>query len=163
MATVRKIWGVPSRRASFATHERRGRGREVLAGYLARRFSLMILTLFGISVIIFVLLRLVPGNIADILFDSAGMINPAEKKQIEHELGLDRPIAVQYAQWIGGLMEGDLGYSYKSQRPAIEEIAPRIPITAKLAPPALVFSVLLGVPLGVVSAVRQNSALDYVL
>jgi len=134
-----------------------------LAGYLARRFSLMILTLFGISVIIFVLLRLVPGNIADILFDSAGMINPAEKKQIEHELGLDRPIAVQYAQWIGGLMEGDLGYSYKSERPAIEEIAPRIPITAKLAALALVFSVLLGVPLGVISAVRQNSALDYVL
>ena len=79
----------------------------------------MILTLFGISVIIFVLLRLVPGNIADILFDSAGMINPAEKQQIERELGLDRPIAVQYAQWIGGLMRGDLGYSYKSERPAI--------------------------------------------
>src|SRR6266446_6299610 len=123
----------------------------------------MILTLFGISVIIFVLLRLVPGNIADILFDSAGMINPVEKKQIEHELGLDRPIAVQYAQWIGGLMEGDLGYSYKSERPAIEEIVPRIPITAKLAALALAFSVLLGVPLGVISAVRQNSALDYVL
>jgi peptide/nickel transport system permease protein len=134
-----------------------------LAGYLARRFSLMILTLFGISVIIFVLLRLVPGNIADILFDSAGMINPAEKQQIERELGLDRPIAVQYAQWIGGLMRGDLGYSYKSERPAIEEIAPRIPITAKLAALALAFSVLLGVPFGVISAVRQNSALDYVL
>ncbi len=131
-----------------------------MAGYLARRFSLMILTLFGISVIIFVLLRLVPGNIADILFDSAGMINPAEKKQIEHELGLDRPIAVQYAQWIGGLMEGDLGYSYKSERPAIEEIVPRIPITAKLAALALAFSVLLGVPLGVISA---QSAWDELL
>ncbi len=134
-----------------------------MAGYLARRFSLMILTLFGISVIVFVLLRLVPGNIADILFDSAGMINPADKKQIESELGLDRPIAVQYAAWIGGLFEGDLGYSYKTERPAIEEIAPRIPVTAKLAALALVFSVLFGVPLGVVSAVRQNSTLDYVL
>lgn len=134
-----------------------------MAGYLARRFSLMILTLFGISVIVFVLLRLVPGNIADILFDSAGMINPADKKQIERELGLDRPIAVQYAAWIGGLFEGDLGYSYKTERPAIEEIAPRIPVTAKLAALALVFSVLFGVPLGVVSAVRQNSTLDYVL
>lgn len=134
-----------------------------MAGYLARRFSLMILTLFGISVIVFVLLRLVPGNIADILFDSAGMINPADKKQIERELGLDRPIAVQYAAWIGGLFEGDLGYSYKTERPAIEEIAPRIPVTAKLAALALVFSVVFGVPLGVVSAVRQNSTLDYVL
>src|SRR5260221_11724290 len=93
----------------------------------------MILTLFGISVIIFVLLRLVPGNIADILFDSAGVINPAEKKQIEHELGLDLPIAVQYAQWIGSLMGGDLGYSYKSDRPAVEVITPRIAITAQPA------------------------------
>ncbi|HEX7967105.1 MAG TPA: ABC transporter permease [Stellaceae bacterium] len=134
-----------------------------MLGYLARRFSLMIVTLFGISVIIFVLLRLLPGNIADILFDSAGLINPAEKQQIERELGLDRPIPVQYAAWIGGMIEGDLGYSYKTERPAIEEIAPRIPITAKLAALALAFSVLLGVPLGVVSAVRQNTALDYLL
>jgi peptide/nickel transport system permease protein len=134
-----------------------------VAAYLARRFSLMVLTLFGISVIVFVLLRLVPGNIADILFDSAGMINPADKKQIEQELGLDRPIAVQYASWIGGLFEGDLGYSYKTDRPALEEIAPRIPVTAKLAALALAFSVLFGVPLGVISAVRQNSALDYLL
>ena len=134
-----------------------------MAAYLVRRFALMLATLFGISVIIFVLLRLVPGNIADILFDSAGMINPADKVQLEHELGLDRPIAVQYAAWIGGLLQGDLGYSYKSERPAIEEIAPRIPITATLAALALAFSVLLGVPLGVVSAVRQDTGLDYLL
>jgi peptide/nickel transport system permease protein len=91
------------------------------------------------------------------------MINPADKQQIERELGLDRPIVVQYASWIGGLFEGDLGYSYKTDRPAIEEIAPRIPVTAKLAGLALAFSVLFGVPLGVISAVRQNSALDYLL
>ena len=134
-----------------------------MLAYLVRRFSLMLLTLFGISVIIFVLLRLVPGNIADILFDSAGLINPAEKAQIERELGLDKPIPVQYAIWIGGLLHGDLGYSYVSERPALEEILPRIPITAKLAALALAFSILLGVPFGVISAVKQNSAVDYVL
>jgi peptide/nickel transport system permease protein len=134
-----------------------------VGAYLTRRFLLMILTLFGISVIIFVLLRLVPGNIADILFDSAGMINPAEKLQIEKELGLDKPIAVQYLGWIGGLLSGDLGYSYVSERPALGEIALRIPITAKLAALALLFSVLFGVPLGVVSAVKQDSALDYLV
>jgi peptide/nickel transport system permease protein len=123
----------------------------------------MVVTLFGVSVIIFALLRLVPGNIADILFDSAGLINPAEKKEIEAELGLDRPIVVQYGQWMGGLLQGDLGYSYKSERPAIEEIAPRLPVTAKLAALALVFSILFGVPLGIASAVRQDTALDYVL
>jgi peptide/nickel transport system permease protein len=134
-----------------------------LAGYLLRRFALMLVTLFGISVVIFVLLRLVPGNIADILYDAAGMINPAEKAQLEHELGLDRSIPVQYAQWMGGLLTGDLGYSYVSEKPALQEILPRIPITAKLAGLALVFSVLFGVPLGVISAVKQNTGLDYVL
>jgi peptide/nickel transport system permease protein len=134
-----------------------------LASYLIRRFLLMLLTLFGISVLIFVMLRLVPGNIADILFDAAGMIDTAEKANLEKQLGLDRPIVVQYADWIGGLARGDLGYSYVSEKPAIDEIAPRIPITAKLAGLALLFSIAFGVPLGVISAVRQNTPLDYIL
>jgi peptide/nickel transport system permease protein len=123
----------------------------------------MLLTLFGISVLVFVMLRLVPGNIADIVFNAAGMIDVAEKAKLEKELGLDRPIAVQYVQWIGGLAHGDLGYSYVSEKPAIQEIAPRIPITAKLAALALSFAIIFGVPLGVISAVKQNTALDYVL
>jgi peptide/nickel transport system permease protein len=135
----------------------------MLGTYLIRRFFLMLLTLFGISVLVFTMLRVVPGNIADILFDSAGMIDVKEKAKLEVELGLDKPIIVQYAAWIGGLAHGDLGYSYVSEKPAIQEIAPRIPITAKLAGLALAFSILFGVPLGVVSAVRQNSKLDYAL
>jgi peptide/nickel transport system permease protein len=123
----------------------------------------MVLTLFGMSVLIFVMLRLVPGNIADILVDSAGIADPKEKAKIARELGLDRPIFDQYLQWIGGLVRGDLGFAYVSERPALEEIAPRIPISAKLAGLALFFSVILGVPLGVISAVRQNSAIDYLL
>jgi len=134
-----------------------------MATYLIRRLLLMVLTLFGISVLIFVLLRIVPGNIADILFDAAGMVSAAEKLKLEAELGLDKPIVVQYVDWIGGLARGDFGYTYVSERPALEEILPRIPVTAKLAALAVMFSVLLGVPLGVVSAVRQNTALDYVL
>ena len=123
----------------------------------------MLLTLFGISILIFVMLRLVPGNIADIVFNAAGMIDVAEKAKLEKELGLDKSIVVQYVQWIGGLMHGDLGYSYVSEKPAIQEILPRIPITAKVASLALAFSILFGVPLGVLSAVRQNTRLDYVL
>jgi len=134
-----------------------------LGTYLIRRLLLMILTLFGISVIIFVLLRIVPGNIADILFDAAGMVNPAEKLKLEQELGLDKPIVIQYLNWIGALLHGDFGYTYVSERPALEEILPRIPVTAKLAGLALFFSIIFGVPLGVVSAVRQNTTLDYVL
>jgi peptide/nickel transport system permease protein len=134
-----------------------------LAAYVIRRFFLMLLTLVGISILVFVMLRLVPGNIADILFDAAGMINPADKADLERQFGLDQPIMVQYVAWISGLLHGDLGYSFLSEKPALAEILPRIPITAKLAGLALTFSVLFGVPLGVISAVRQNTALDYVL
>jgi peptide/nickel transport system permease protein len=134
-----------------------------VGAYIVRRLLLMLVTLIGMSMLIFIMLRLVPGNITDIIFDSAGFVNPAAKKKIEKQLGLDQPIAVQYVTWIGGLMRGDLGYAYVSEKPAIEEILPRIPVTAKLALLALVFSTMFGVPLGVLSAVRQNTPLDYVL
>lgn len=134
-----------------------------MLSYLIRRLLLMALTLFGVSIAIFLLLRIVPGNIADILFDSAGLIDPAEKAKIVADLGLDLPLYQQYWQWIGGLLQGDLGYSYVSEKPVLEEIAPRIPITAKIAALALFFSVIAGVPLGVISAVRQNTPLDYLL
>jgi peptide/nickel transport system permease protein len=122
----------------------------------------MLLTLFGVSVLIFVLLRVVPGNIADILFDAAGFVDPHEKLNIEHEFGLDQPLWRQYATWIGALAHGDLGYSYISEKAAAQEILPRIPVSAKLAGMALLFSVLIGLPLGVLSAVRQNSLTDIV-
>ncbi len=131
--------------------------------YILRRLALMVLTLFGVSVAIFLLLRIVPGNIADILFDSAGLIDPAEKQQIIKDLGLDLPLVEQYARWIGGLAHGDLGFSYVSEKPVLDEILPRIPITARLAGLALLFAVCTGVPFGVISAVRQNTILDYVL
>jgi peptide/nickel transport system permease protein len=123
----------------------------------------MLITLFGISVIIFVLLRIVPGNIVDILFDAAGFVDPSDKANLERELGLDQSIVVQYLHWIGGLLHGDLGYSYVSEKPALDEILPRIPITARLAGLALLFSAAIGIPLGVLSALKQGSRLDYVL
>ena len=134
-----------------------------MGSYLVRRFGLMLLTLFGISVIIFAMLRIAPGNIADILFDAAGFVDQAEKAQIMKDLGLDQPLPVQYANWIGGLLHGDLGYSYVTDRPAIKEILPRIPITAKIAGLAVLFAAAIGIPLGVISAVKQNTRLDYTL
>ena len=132
-----------------------------MLSYIIRRLLLMVVTLFGVSIAIFLLLRIVPGNIADILFDSAGLIDPAEKQKIIADLGLDKSLPIQYGQWIGGLLRGDLGFSYVSEKPVIDEILPRIPITARLAGLALLFSVMMGVPLGVISAVRQNSWTDY--
>ena len=134
-----------------------------MGAYLIKRFLLMLVTLVGMSIIIFVLLRLMPGNIADIMFDSAGFVDPAEKAAIEKELGLDLPIPLQYFYWMRGLLTWDLGYSYVSEMPAVDELLPRIPITAKLAAMALGYSILFGVPLGVICAVKQDSPLDYSL
>jgi peptide/nickel transport system permease protein len=131
--------------------------------YLIHRGLMMLLTLFGMSVLIFVLLRLAPGNITDILFDSAGYVDPRDKQLIEAELGLDQPYVVQYTQWIGGLLKGDLGKSFRLEVRAWTVIAPRVPITVELALMAICIAVLLGVPTGVISAVRQDTALDYVL
>jgi peptide/nickel transport system permease protein len=131
--------------------------------YLFQRFITAFLTLFGMSVVIFVLLRLVPGNIVDILFSSAGFVNPAAKQEIAHELGLDQPIPVQYGRWLRDIARGDLGKSYRYDIPAWQVIKPRIPVTAELAFFALLVAILLGVPIGVLSAVRQDTATDYLL
>ena len=131
--------------------------------YIVRRLALMLVTLVGISIVIFFLLRIVPGNIVDILFDAAGFVDPADKANLERELGIDQPLVLQYLHWIWGLLQGDLGYSYVSEKPALQEILPRIPITARLAALALLFSASIGIPLGVISAVHQGTKLDYIL
>src|SRR5260370_14454300 len=106
----------------------------------------MLVTLFGISIIIFMLLRLTPGNIADILFDAGGFVAPADKARIEADLGLDKPIPVQYALWIGGVFHGGLGFFYPTQRAAVQGVAPRVSITAPAAGLAPALSGLVGVP-----------------
>ncbi len=134
-----------------------------MKAYVIKRIFLMLITLLGMSVLIFGLLRLAPGNIVDILFDSAGYVDPADKKLIEAELGLDRPLVMQYLAWMGDLARGNLGKSYRLEVPAWQVIAPRIPVTLELAVLSLFFAVLLGLPLGVISAVKQDSGFDYVL
>ena len=121
------------------------------------------LTLLGMSLVIFALLRLAPGNIVDILFDSAGYVSEADKALIERELGIDKPVWAQYLEWIGHMATGDLGKSYRYDQPAWQLIKPMIPVTVELAFLSMVIAVLLGVPTGVISAVRQDTGLDYVL
>jgi len=131
--------------------------------YVAQRLAIALLTLLGMSVVIFVLLRLAPGDIVDILFSSAGYVNESEKQAIMTELGIDRPYVVQYLEWLWQIVTGDLGKSYRYDLPAWQVIRPLLPVTIELAALAIFFSVLFGVPTGVISAVRQDSALDYVL
>src|SRR5215472_5646770 len=115
------------------------------------------------SVVIFVLLRLAPGDIVDILFSTGGYVNPSERVAIEKELGLDQPIWRQYVEWLRHMATGDLGKSYRYVLPAWEIIKPLFPVTLELATLSMIVAVLLGVPTGVISAVRQDSGLDYVL
>jgi peptide/nickel transport system permease protein len=115
------------------------------------------------SVVIFVLMRLAPGDIVDILFATGGYVNDADKKLIMQELGIDRPIWEQYLDWLRHMLTGDLGKSYRYDLPAWEVIKPLIPVTVELAVLSTITSVLIGVPTGVISAVRQDTALDYAL
>ncbi|HXJ84428.1 MAG TPA: ABC transporter permease [Candidatus Methylomirabilis sp.] len=131
--------------------------------YIAQRLGIGVLTLLGMSVVIFVLLRLAPGNIVDILFSTGGYVNPSERQAIEQELGLDKPIWAQYLDWLRQMAVGNLGKSYRYDLPAWEIIRPLVPVTLELAVLSMIIAVLLGVPTGVISAVRQDTRLDYVL
>ena len=131
--------------------------------YVLQRLVIAVLTLLGMSLVIFTLLRLAPGDIVDILFSTAGYVSPSEKQAIMKELGIDRPYWVQYLDWLRQIATGDLGKSYRYDLPAWQIIRPLLPVTLELAALSMVFAVALGVPTGVISAVRQDTGLDYVL
>ena len=131
--------------------------------YIFKRLVIAGVTLLGMSMLIFVLMRLAPGNITDMIFESAGYVDEADRRKLEAELGIDKPVPVQYVRWLGEFLRGDLGKSYRYDLPAWEVIKPRLPVTLELAVIALGFSVLLGVPAGVISAVRRGRPVDYAL
>jgi peptide/nickel transport system permease protein len=131
--------------------------------YVAQRLGIAVLTLLGMSLVIFGLLRLAPGDIVDILFAAAGYVDPEARIEIMRELGLDQPLWVQYLEWMRQILTGDMGKSYRYDLPAWEIIRPLVPVTLELAALSLIVSVALGVPLGVISAVRQDTGLDYLL
>ena len=131
--------------------------------YIFKRLVIAGVTLLGMSILIFVLMRLAPGNITDMIFESAGYVDEADRRKLEAELGIDKPVVVQYGRWLGEFLSGDLGKSYRYDLPAWEVIKPRLPVTLELAFLALAFSVLLGVPAGVISAIRRGRPIDYAL
>ncbi len=133
--------------------------------YVVHRLLLFIPTLFGASLLVFVLMRLVPGDIAEILVYQTGSESSAIQKkqvqQIRQELGLDRPVLAQYVSWMAGAVRGDFGQSYTQRRPVWDILAERFPRSMELAVLTLAIAVVWAVPLGVVSAVRQNGWMDY--
>jgi peptide/nickel transport system permease protein len=133
--------------------------------YIARRLLLFVPSLLGATLLIFVLLRLVPGDIAEIIVYQAGSessaIQQKQVQQIRRELGLDRPVAEQYLRWLGHAALGDFGYSYVQRRPVSQIVWERFPRSLELAVLTLIVAVVWAVPLGVVSAARQNTWVDH--
>jgi peptide/nickel transport system permease protein len=133
--------------------------------YVLRRLALFVPTLIGASILIFVLMRLVPGDIAEILVYQTGSESSAVQakqiQQIRRELGLERPIVTQYLDWIAGAARGDFGQSYVQRRPVVDILRERFPRSMELAGLTLLLAVVWAIPLGVISAVRQNRPVDY--
>jgi peptide/nickel transport system permease protein len=132
-----------------------------LIGFILRRFGQSIVVVIGVTIATFILLHLLPGNpIRAILGPRA---TPLAVHQLTVELGLNKPIPVQYAVWVNNLLHLNLGYSYKLDQPVTALLAERIPKTMFLVGASLILAILIAIPLGVVMAVRRTKPDDYVL
>jgi peptide/nickel transport system permease protein len=129
--------------------------------YVLRRVALAIPTLFLVSVFVFLMLRLMPGDVATRMVE--GHAYAPTLAALRADLGLDRPMHAQYFDWIGGIvLRGDFGRSYWTRQPILEEFVRRFPVTLELALLTILVSVVIGIVIGIVSAARQDSAADYV-
>jgi peptide/nickel transport system permease protein len=131
--------------------------------YIVRRILLMIPTLLGAVTLIFLLMRLLPGDVALYILGSgeSSDVNKQALQQIRQELGLDQPLIVQYGRWLWGAVRLDFGNSYWTRQPVMEELKRRYPITVNLALMSLLLGTLIAIPVGVLSAVRQDTLADY--
>ncbi len=129
--------------------------------YALRRLALAVPTLFMVSVMVFAMMRLMPGDVATRMVE--GQAYAPTLAALRHDLGLDRPVVVQYLEWIGAIVaRGDFGRSYWTRQPILEEFLHRFPVTLELALLTIVVSVVMGVAVGIVSASRQDTVSDYV-
>jgi peptide/nickel transport system permease protein len=126
--------------------------------YVGRRLVHLLPVLFGVSVLVFFGMHLIPGDVAVLLLGDKG--SEAELARLRHQLGLDQPVYVQYGRFLVDALRGDFGVSIRTRQPVIWEIRQAIPITIELSLAALVFAVVAGVLIGVVTARRPHSALD---
>jgi len=127
--------------------------------YLLSRLAQLFPVVFGVVTIVFLLLHLIPGDPVEIMLGENAVA--AQKEELRRELKLDRPVAAQYVEFLGGLATGDLGVSFRSREPVLREILSRFPATLLLAAASLLVAVLIAVPLGILSAMRQHSLLDH--
>lgn len=129
--------------------------------YILRRILLVIPILLGVATIVFALMFIVPGDPARMLMGQHG--DERTLANLRHEMGLDRPVYVQYARFIGKLAHGDLGMSYRQKRPVVEIIRDRFPATLKLAVASMVVAIIVGISAGILAAVRRNTVWDWMV
>jgi len=128
--------------------------------YLAQRLLGAIPTLVGVSVLTFLFIRLIPGDAIAARLGTSTALSPEQLASLRAYFGLDQPLPVQYWTWLTSLLHGDAGYSIRTGRPVFVEIAERLPATLELAAAATLIAVAIGIPLGMLSAVRPRSRLD---
>jgi peptide/nickel transport system permease protein len=133
-----------------------------MSRYLAVRLYSMGLTLAGLTVLVFLMLRLVPGTVVEQMIGADAVVSQAMVDQLKSFFGLDKPWYVQYAAWIGRLAHGDLGTSWRTGKPVILLILERLPVTLELTFLSVGFALALGIPAGIVSAIRRDRAIDQV-
>lgn len=134
-----------------------------MGGYILKRLVLAIPVLIGITVVVFLLVRLIPGDVIDLMLGTEGSLRPEVREQLRQTLGLDRPLYVQYFTWVGDILRGDLGVSLRTGQPIVENLAGKLPITLELAFLSILLSLILAIPLGIISALRRNSFLDFIV
>ena len=132
-----------------------------MGGYVLKRILVTIPTLIGISVLIFMMVRLLPGDIVDVLLGADVGADPALKEQAREQLGLNGSYPEQYWRWISGIAQGDFGFSLRNTQPVSEVLLNALPITFELVFLGLLIAVVIGLPLGVLSAVKRDSRHDY--
>lgn len=131
--------------------------------YAVRRLLYGILVLFIMVAFVFVIMRLVPGDVVKLQLADAGAVTEEQIGAIEAELGLDKSIGAQLLDWTSHAIQGDLGTSLWSKQPVTEMIIERLPVTLQLTGMAVVIAIMIGIPIGVISAVKHHSFLDHFL
>ncbi len=126
--------------------------------YLLAKIALLLPTVLGVVTAVFLMIHLIPGDPVEIMLGETAM--ESDRESLRHELGLDKPVGVQYLNYLAGLLKGDIGRSIHTREPVLNEIVSRWPATLELAFFALAFAVLFSIPLGVLAAAKRDSVID---
>jgi peptide/nickel transport system permease protein len=131
--------------------------------YLIARLLSLIPTLVGVSLLVFLLVRLIPGTIVEQMLGAEAQVTEELLARLRAFFGLDQPIQVQYAHWLAQAVRGNLGVSWQVGMPVLQMILARLQVTAELTLGAMLVALLVGIPFGIISAIKENTALDHVI